>query len=121
MYLQVMNKTRERMLAKNVSKADSFFARLGGLLIRPPLEIDEGLLIVPCNSIHCVGMKYPIDAVFFDKKQVVVGLVENLKPLQFSAIYWRAQGCLELIAGTIRKNGVALGDQLLINQKPVAE
>ncbi len=114
MYCQVMNKTRGRMLAGQVRQAKSFFSRLRGLLFSSPLKTGQGLLIVPCQSIHCMGMSYAIDAVFLDKKQIVVGLSENLKPWQFSAIYWRAHSCLELPAGTIIDNGVALGDQLII-------
>lgn len=113
--MQVVNKTNERILAEHVRKADNFFSRLKGLLFSPPLETGQGLLIIPCSSIHCFGMSYPIDAVFFNKKQIVVGLVESLKPCQVSAIYWRAHGCLELPAGMIKHHGVALGDQLIIN------
>lgn len=115
MYLQVINQTREQTIAKQVLKADNFFSRLKGLLFSPPLEAGQGLLIVPCQSIHCVGMSYPIDAVFLSKKQIVVGLVESIKPWQFSAIYWHAHVCLELPAGTIKDNAITLGDQFTIN------
>ena len=38
-----------------------------GLLGRSELAEGEGLWIQPCNSIHTWFMRFPIDAIFFDK------------------------------------------------------
>ncbi len=114
MPLQITNETRQQVLAEQVCKASSLLARLRGLLFSPPLELDQGMLIIPCNAIHCIGMTYSIDAIFIDKKLVVVGLCEDLKPWQISAIYPRAHSCLELPAGVISKTGTQIGDQLIV-------
>lgn len=113
MPLRIINETRHQVLAKQIRKADNLFTRLRGLLFSPPLEADQSMLLTPCNAIHCIGMTYPIDAIFIDKNFVVVGLAANLKPMQFSAIYLRAHNCLELPAGVINKTGTQIGDQLV--------
>ena len=46
--------------------ADTPWQRMRGLLGYPPLQADQGLLIRPCNMVHTVGMRYPIDIVYID-------------------------------------------------------
>jgi uncharacterized protein len=97
--------------------ARSFFTRLRGLLGTSSLDADSGLWLEPCSSIHMFGMKYAIDAVFVDRKNKVVGLVENIQPGALSKNYKGARSCLELVPGCIQRSGTALGDELeLIEQ-----
>jgi uncharacterized membrane protein (UPF0127 family) len=112
MQLHIVNETRGQVLASEVRKADNIFSRMRGLLFSPPLQTNQGLLLVPCSGIHCIGMTYTIDAIFIDQKSIVVGLVESIKPWQLSAFYPKALSCLELPAGVINKTGTQLGDQL---------
>lgn len=53
-------------------------ARLRGLLGRTRFE--GALLLVPCSSIHTVGMKRPIDVAFVDIDGVVVASCRSLGP-----------------------------------------
>lgn len=92
--------------------ARSFFTRLKGLLGTDSLPEGQGLWLEPCASIHMFGMKYAIDAVFVDKKNVVVGLVENIPPGALSKTYKGARSCLELRPGVIVASGTAIGDEL---------
>ena len=48
--------------------ADRFQSRLRGLLGRGRLNAGEGLLILPCNSIHTIGMRFPIDVLALDRR-----------------------------------------------------
>lgn len=82
-----------------------------GLLGGSPLEEGEGLLIVPCNSIHMFGMKFSIDAVFFNRQWQVVGILEGIAPGQMSKIFPTAHSCLELPIGAIVKSKTKIGDQ----------
>lgn len=59
--IQVDNATRGRTLVTNGRVADGYWTRLRGLIGSKPLEPGEGLLIVPCNSIHTHFMGFPID------------------------------------------------------------
>ena len=56
-----------------------------GLLGSPPLKENEGLLIVPCSSVHTFGMSYAIDLVFLDKQFTIVKTVSALKPWRMAA------------------------------------
>jgi len=112
MQLCITNETRNQVLARQIQRADNMFARMRGLLFRPPLQADQGMLITPCTAVHCIGMTYPIDVVFIDKNLVVVGLAGNLKPGQFSRLYPKAHNCLELPAGVIGNSNTQVGDQL---------
>ena len=89
-------------------RADSFLARLGGLLARPPLGDDEALVLAPCSSVHTLFMRYPIDVVFVDRAGRVLKVAADVAP-------WRAAWCfgahavLELRAGQARRHGLQPG------------
>lgn len=99
------------MKTLTVHRADSFLARLRGLLFAPPLPPGEGLLLVPCNSVHTAFMRHPIDVVFLDRAGRIEKIVPQLKP-------WRAAGCLaayqtlELAAGEAERLGWVPGESL---------
>lgn len=83
-------------------------------MIRPPLAEDEVLVIHSfAPLIHMFFMKYPIDVVFLDKGDKVVGL-EQLRPWQTSKMYWKANRVLELPWGTIERSKTQIGDQIEI-------
>ncbi|HEY9733393.1 MAG TPA: DUF192 domain-containing protein [Drouetiella sp.] len=107
------NQTRGTTLATDARVADSFASRLRGLLYSKPIVAGQGLLLKPCNSIHMIGMAYAIDAIFLDDDYKVVGLVNDIQPMQVSKVYRQATACLELPAGTISSTGTELGDQLV--------
>jgi uncharacterized protein len=93
--------------------ADSFVARLRGLLGRRGLDPDEGLLIRPAGSVHMFFMRFAIDVVFLDAELRVTKVVAGLRP-------WRMAGCrgakaaLELPAGAAARGGIEVGDRLAI-------
>jgi uncharacterized protein len=109
--LTAINVTRGVNLAECGRVADSFSSRLVGLLRDPMLESGAGLWIVPCNSIHSIGMKFIFDAVFLDKNLRVVHLVREMKPWRISKIVFSAHSVLELPPGLIARTATAIGDQ----------
>ena len=58
--------------------ADGFLNRLLGLMGRKKLPQGHGLLLLPCNSVHMLFMKFPIDVVYVDENFVVKKIVRNL-------------------------------------------
>jgi len=110
--MKVWNATREVWLASHVEVADRFVQRLVGLLGRTSLPSEHGLLITRCDSIHTIGMRFSIDALFVDRDVRVVKVVESLKPFRIVLPVWRAIAVLELPAGTIRRTGTRVGDHL---------
>jgi uncharacterized protein len=88
--------------------ADSFLARLGGLLARPRLREGQALVLAPCTSVHTCFMRYAIDVAFIDKHGRVMKLVEHLRPWR-AASCWHAHAAIELAAGQARAHGFVPG------------
>jgi uncharacterized membrane protein (UPF0127 family) len=110
--VRVVNRTREIPLGDRVRTAQTFLSRLVGLLGTAAIAEGEGLWIVPCRSVHTLGMRYPIDVAFLDARGVVVGTLEGLPPNRIGRVFRDARGALELRAGTLAATGTAPGDRL---------
>ena len=119
--MPVINLTKQTWLATKVRKADNFMTRLVGLLKRTTLGPEEALWLMPSKGIHTVGMKFPIDVVFLNKKQLVVGLISAMAPYRLSSIHLRSFSVLELPNGTIKKSRTEIGDQFEISLAEVSE
>ncbi len=113
----VYNRTKETFLGIHVRVADTYFSRLVGLLGAGPLKPDAGLWIVPGNSIHTIGMSYPIDLVLLDRRQIVVGVREHVRPFSITRPRLRAYSLIELPAHTIFRSRTEPGDQLVIDDR----
>lgn len=83
------------------------WARLRGLIGRPPPGPGAALMFFKCRSVHGWLMRYPIDVVFVDDAWRVMRVV-RLRP-------WRAVSCrraahvLELRAGEAERLGLVPG------------
>ena len=66
--MRVVNRTRGIVLGEEVRTAETFLSRLVGLLGTAAIAEGEGLWIVPCRSVHTLGMRYPIDVAFLDAR-----------------------------------------------------
>ena len=80
--------------------ARGLWERLRGLIGRRDLPPGRGLLILRCNAIHTFFMRFPIDAVFYDRQDRVVRTVRNIRPWRL--FVWggfRAVKVLETAAG----------------------
>ena len=112
----IENITRNTIIATDAQLANTFFTRLKGLLGTEHLTFGSGLVIQPCYSIHTVGMKYRIDALFMDQQDRVMKCVMNMPAGKFS-ICSNSRYVIELPAGTIAATGTSLGDILTLVKK----
>jgi len=89
--------------------AESFAARMRGLLGRRALPAREGMLIRRESSVHTFFMRFAIDVVFLDADERVLRIDANVGP-------WRLKACrgarsvLELAAGA--SAGLSVGDRI---------
>jgi uncharacterized membrane protein (UPF0127 family) len=112
--LRIINHTQNTVLADRAALADTFLSRLRGLLGRTSLPDGEALIITRCNSIHMFFMHFPIDVVFIDKKDIVVGLLEKFPPNSISPLFWRSFMAIELSAGRIALTKTRINDKIRI-------
>lgn len=112
-----LTRANDNQVIQTVSKTSNFLERMRGLLGSPPLKEDEGLLIVPCSSVHTFGMSYAIDLVFLDKQWTIVKTVKALKPWRIAASN-AASMVLELAAGSLDQLQLTNGQQLEWHEYP---
>jgi len=111
LHMCVSNVTRQTVLADCVDVADRGEKRRKGLLGREQLALGEGLWILPCEAVHTVGMRFPIDLVYLDRQHRVKKIKSAVPPWRLSACL-SAHSILELAAGAIRNSQTKPGDQL---------
>jgi hypothetical protein len=114
MSFEISNPRTGRLLATAARRAGNFWTRFRGLMGVKHLPQGEGLLIVPCNSVHCFGMKITIDVVFVSKEGEVLHLMPEMAPGKVSPLVRKARAVIELPAGTIAASGTEVGDRLSI-------
>lgn len=111
---EVRNLRTQSIVASCVEVADRGPARTRGLLGRQSLTAGEGLWIVPCEAVHTFGMRFAIDLVYLDRRNIVRKVRNSVPP-------WRLSGCLrahsviELAAGTLKSTPVRPGDTLQLS------
>jgi len=109
--LQVLNLTRDTILATRLEAARTSATRRKGLLGRDSLLSGEGLWIAPCESVHTFFMRFAIDLVYLDRNQKIRKVRSEVGPWRMSAC-WSAHSVLELPAGTIVATRTECGDSL---------
>lgn len=99
-------------LATRCELANNAWTRFKGLMGRPSLPAGEGLLIVPCNSVHCFWMRFAIDVLYLARDGEVLRVAADLRPGSIGPFVKGARAVLELPAGTAAAAGVMPGDRL---------
>lgn len=110
---QVVDEETGRVIVEALEDATTAWARFRGLMLRRELERGAGLLIAPCSSIHMMFMRFPIDAVFFDRNLQVTRVCRSVPP--WYGIAWGGRGAhavLELPVGG--GQGIERGHRLRI-------
>lgn len=110
--VRVANTSKGTIVAERAEMADSFFARLRGLLGRRGLAEGAGLVLRPGNSIHSFFMRFPFDAVFIDRAGRVLHVMSDMRPNRVSPIVRHAHSIIELPSGAIARSRTAPGDQI---------
>lgn len=110
----IVNSTRGTVVGDRVTIADTLVSRIVGLLGASSLSRGRGLLIHPSQGVHTLGMKFPIDVIFLDRKMRVLDVRRSLKPFRMTGLNFRAASVLELPVDAIEKSLTEVDDQLMI-------
>ena len=113
--VRVINQSRDSVVCAQCAVADNPFTRIRGLLGKKTLPAGEGLLIVPCSSVHMFGMHFALDILFLTRENVVTDFVENLAPGKLYVArrdFGKAHTALEVAPGTITATATRRGDQI---------
>ncbi|WP_443111076.1 DUF192 domain-containing protein [Bremerella sp. P1] len=78
--VQLLDAQSDAVLLDRLHLATSFWRRFRGLQLSPPLPVDEGLLLVPCRSVHTQFMRFAIDIYFFSASGEVLSRKLNARP-----------------------------------------
>lgn len=113
-----------QVVCERCTVADTTLRRIRGLIGRRELNPGDGIVLRPGWSIHTAFVLFPIDVAFVDADQVVLKVVENLKPFRAS-VCRGARDVVELAAGEAKRRGLKPGDRLAwaargVNGRPLA-
>ena len=91
-------------------EANNFLSRLRGLHGVPPLQMGEALIIKPCNAIHTLTMRFPIDVAFID----ATGLVRRACSVPRFRFVRCQEACavIEMPEGELNRLGIGEGQQI---------
>lgn len=103
------------VITDNAELADTFFARFRGLMFRRTIAEDYALCITPCNQIHMLNMKFPIDVVYLDEGGTVIKTDVNVQPGKICKTVQNANSVIELKSFSASKLGIQNGDTIKIN------
>ena len=99
-YSVVLDETGE-VIATKCNLAVNFMTRLIGLMFRTDMNVDEALLIIPCNSVHTFFMRFTLDLILIDSDGNVVHEEKEMLPGRLLKPVHNAWAALELKGGRL--------------------
>lgn len=116
--VQIVNRTRNVVIAERAEMAENIWTRFMGLMGRRGLEPGAGLVILPNNSIHMFFMRFAIDVLHVSKDGTVLKILHSIKPWRVGPIVRKCHYTVELPPGTAKATGTVEGDQIeLVSEK----
>jgi hypothetical protein len=110
--IRIHNVRSGAVLGQTVQLADGWWRRAVGLLGQAELPEGSGLLLVPCASIHTLGMRFPVDVAFLDGRGRIVETRADMPPGHFAIGGKDVHATLELPVGTLAATDSRDGDTL---------
>ena len=109
----LMNERTQAPVATTLEVAVTRRARRRGLLGRDGLDASAALILAPCTAVHTAFMRFAIDVLFLDRDGRAVKIVPDVAPWRI-ALAAHSYAAVEMAAGSIRRQGVQLGDRLYV-------
>ena len=114
--IRIQNGRSGAVLGQNVQLADGWWRRAVGLLGQTELPEGGGLLLVPCASVHTLGMRFPVDVAFLDGRGRILETKADLPPGRFAVGGKDVHATLELPVGTLAATDTRDGDTLILQE-----
>ena len=108
--VRATNRTRNTVLGDSIRVADTGLTRVVGLLGEKSLAAGDGLLIIPSQGVHTLGMAFAIDVVILDHEWMTLAIWPAMKPFRMTRIFFKAAAVLELPPGTVVASRTEVGD-----------
>ncbi|HXH66335.1 MAG TPA: DUF192 domain-containing protein [Candidatus Limnocylindrales bacterium] len=117
---RVTNATRGTVVGQRIRVAENGLTRIVGLLGERELQPGDGLLIVPSQGVHTLGMQFPIDIAILDNDWKVIAIRRNLRPFRMTRVFWKAAAALELPSGMLEATSTLVGDRIEFDRVDMA-
>lgn len=98
-------------LFEKVKLADSFGAKLRGLMFYREMPGIDGLLLYPCKMAHLFWMRFPLDLIYLSREGFVI-LIETKAPNKLGQFVKNAYFLLETEAGRGLAKNIRVGDRI---------
>ncbi|MCX6381376.1 MAG: DUF192 domain-containing protein [Armatimonadetes bacterium] len=106
---QTLYDENENVIIPCIEIAHRLARQTVGLLGRTSLNSTEGLWLEPCNGVHTIGMRFPIDVVYLDKHGCVLSVRRGIVPFRICLPVRSTRAMLELRAGTAESCAIQVG------------
>jgi len=119
--LRAVNLRTGLSIAESVEVSDTAIARMRGLIGRDSLKKGYAIWLSPCNWVHTIGMRFPIDIIYLGRGvrglngAKVVALKEAVPKNTITLPVLRAVSVLELPQGSIKDLDIRVGDRIEIS------
>ena len=110
-----------KTIGGSIGLAATFWSRFAGLMFRRPLAEGEGLLLMPCGSVHMCFMRMALDIVYLDGFFRVLAVERRLRPWRTGKLIKGTRQVLELPVGTIDRCGIVPDGVLAVEAALVPE
>ena len=94
--MHLVNAKTGAVVVKQLELADTWWTRFKGLQFRRHFPRENGLLIVPCGSIHTCWLRWPITVVAVDKHGNVLDIRREVRPWRVVFLPRETHATLEL-------------------------
>ena len=114
--IRIQNGRSGAFLGHRIHLAEGWWRRAVGLLGKAEFPAGTGLLLVPCASVHTMGMRFPLDVAFLDGMGRIVKTRPELSPGRFAVGGNHVHAALELPVGTLAATDTRDGDPLILQE-----
>ena len=98
-----------------IKKAITFKEKLLGLMFKKTFK--DNLLLQNCSSIHTFWMRFSIDIICLNKKNVIIQIIRNIRPYHIFIAPKGTNSIIETQNNINSFNNFKVGNQLTLKEK----